>query len=492
MEKKFLTFALSPEQMKYKKILSKDFLELDVWAISDIDPNRNRTHFTLASMQEALPTFKNKPILGYFERGDFVEHNGRNERDRELEKIYWNNDNGERILGFIRESDTVEIVQKDDGLNWIHFTCVLCVRYCYKQAKRILLDRSKKVSVEVEITDSYIREDGIEEIRSFVLGGVTILGSKNGKPVLEGIPGAEATCMVYKLDDMALEGQKQVLCYAYQEMDKALAVNTKQTNKEERTVDDKQLEVHSAEEVPADEEGCCKNACDEGAEVNCNSSECDDVLCKNGADGEGCAEMSAEGEGACLAAGEPCATNAEPCQNSADDGKCCNMGEDCGCEGGEAPAEEDYKLKFTECEQKLAACEEKLAACEEKLAACEEKLTACGDYEELKAKLEKAECKLFEIHCGEMKQKAMSLMASETISEEDRRLIETKCSEGKYSSDEDMEKDIAFAIFKARPARVASGDNFAVDVVVPETNKKNVSAKSRKEKIADYAQGKKF
>ena len=86
----------------------------------------------------------------------------------------------------------------------------------------------------------------------------------------------------------------------------------------------------------------------------------------------------------------------------------------------------------------------------------------------------------------------MSLMASETISEEDRRLIETKCSEGKYSSDEDMEKDIAFAIFKARPARVASGDNFAVDVVVPETNKKNVSAKSRKEKIADYAQGKKF
>ena len=66
MEKKFLTFALSPEQMKYKKILSKDFLELDVWAISDIDPNRNRTHFTFASMQEALPTFKNKPILGYF------------------------------------------------------------------------------------------------------------------------------------------------------------------------------------------------------------------------------------------------------------------------------------------------------------------------------------------------------------------------------------------------------------------------------------------
>lgn len=45
-----LVFELSPRQLKYKSILDKEFLELEVYAISDINPNRNDTHFTLEAM----------------------------------------------------------------------------------------------------------------------------------------------------------------------------------------------------------------------------------------------------------------------------------------------------------------------------------------------------------------------------------------------------------------------------------------------------------
>ena len=46
MDKDVLKFDLSPNQLKYKDILNKEFIELEVWAISTINPNRNKSHFT--------------------------------------------------------------------------------------------------------------------------------------------------------------------------------------------------------------------------------------------------------------------------------------------------------------------------------------------------------------------------------------------------------------------------------------------------------------
>ena len=46
-----LRFDLSPNQMKFKNILNKEFIELEIWAISDINPNRNNSHFTLESIE---------------------------------------------------------------------------------------------------------------------------------------------------------------------------------------------------------------------------------------------------------------------------------------------------------------------------------------------------------------------------------------------------------------------------------------------------------
>lgn len=66
-EKNILQFDLSSKQIKYREILDRDFVELEVYAVSDIDPNRNGSHFTYESMKKAVEngSMKNKPIVGF-------------------------------------------------------------------------------------------------------------------------------------------------------------------------------------------------------------------------------------------------------------------------------------------------------------------------------------------------------------------------------------------------------------------------------------------
>ena len=216
-KKNILQFDLSPKQIKFKNILNKEFVEMEIWAVSDIDPNRNKSHFTLESMERVVAngSIKNKPIVGFFKENDFTTHEGVADYDIELQNEYWNTERGERILGWVRESDPVEIVEKD-GLHWIKYRCVLCVKYCYAQVKRLLKDRNKKVSVEITVHKSEKRPDGIVDLIDWDLNGTTILGSKNGKEVLEGIPGAHLS-ILEDLGGEAFAEQKKVLSFAYEQ-----------------------------------------------------------------------------------------------------------------------------------------------------------------------------------------------------------------------------------------------------------------------------------
>lgn len=67
---KILKFELNPESVKIKKILRKDFLEVELRAISTAYPNRNNSHFTRESLIKAIPTVYNKPLLGSFSVDD--------------------------------------------------------------------------------------------------------------------------------------------------------------------------------------------------------------------------------------------------------------------------------------------------------------------------------------------------------------------------------------------------------------------------------------
>ena len=206
MENKKMSFAVDASSVTLTDLLGHDFCELHMRAISSVNPNLNDTWFTPESMRKALPTFRNKPILGYFGSGDFEQHNGVQRKDDETGLSYWDTltGKGERILGVIRSEDKVEVVEDPNvsGLYWTQLSCALWTQYAYEQIKRLFSDAmerqkdgkgAKSISVEVDITDGEeIMEDGkkILKINSFVLDGITILGSQYGIPVTPAIQGA--------------------------------------------------------------------------------------------------------------------------------------------------------------------------------------------------------------------------------------------------------------------------------------------------------------
>ena len=211
-------FELDSNQIRIRDILNdKNFLEIEIYAISDANPNRNKSHFTLESMQKGLESFNDKPILGFFNKqGDFESHNGRVAYDPEEQVDYWDNSNGEQILGFIRQTDRKEIVEKN-GLHWICCTAMIYTQYNYKQVKKLLKDRKKKVSVEIAVLDSEM-VDGVEYIKEFDLKGITILGSRNGIQVKEGIEGAGLSILEV-FDAARFSGQKQTIIQAYSQLE---------------------------------------------------------------------------------------------------------------------------------------------------------------------------------------------------------------------------------------------------------------------------------
>ena len=218
--KKKLTFELSPEQLRIKTLLNKEFLAVDIMAISNIYPNRNKSYFTEDSMRNAIPTFYEKPILGSFSafKDDFGGHDNRLVSDEY--GVHEDHVGGryEVPLGLVRSKDRVELIEKD-GLKWISLSAALWVNYSYRQVKKLLKSKGKKVSVEVEVTKSHVDNDGIEVIDEFSLMGITILGSD----YTEAIPNANVSIPELEGTE-AYQMRKKSLTFAYQELDKSLGI----------------------------------------------------------------------------------------------------------------------------------------------------------------------------------------------------------------------------------------------------------------------------
>ena len=586
-DKNILQFDLSPKQIKFKDILSKEFVELEIWAISDIDPNRNNSHFTYESLKRAVEngSMKNKPIVGFFENNNFTTHEGRADYDLELDKEFWNTERGERILGWIRESDPVELVEKD-GLLWVRFRCILCTTYCYAQVKRLLKDRRKKVSVEITVHKSDMREDGVLDILDFTLNGTTILGSKNGKEVLEGIPGAHLS-ILENLDTDALMAQKTALSFAYEKAfgaDEDKSGDTAEMQPPEQKSEGKEeIKMENENAVVGTEvvEGFAKDDIGTKSALEVDKSKdamsekpwgevdkaelrkrviaaenfksiADDVfldLREGWEDGiEGALKypvMCIEGEKLVYNRGGLASAKAYAEKNGdkkvteklekiykhleLEDGDMekeaaehcefcedydCKVEEDAPCEcpddngelemgGCENPekqdcgkpekledehpcddcGEDDHKDDEDEddCDEmcKLSKrCAELEAKCaeycgtitkmsedfESKTSEYEAEIAKYSDYAEIKERMEKAEAKLYEQFCLELKTYAESIMANERIEKSDRDVIIEKCVSGKYSTKEEIFAEVAVAAFKTR---TPTGERFSSAFEVP-------------------------
>lgn len=455
-----LSFALNPNQLAIRNILSnKSFIEIEIYAISNEDPNRNQSCFKLESMKEGIHTFTDKPILGFFNISeDFEQHNGKVAYDPELGMEYWDNSKGEQILGFIREKDQKEIVEKD-GLSWIRCTAMICTRYNFKQVKRLLKDRKKKVSVEVEILDSYI-ENGIQYITKFELLGITILGSKGGVPVKEGIPGAQLSVLDL-MEKEPLNYQKQALAFAYAELNKE--EDDKLANMTDDVENEKAENVNSEESTSTEESTVVNFA----ASDETNAEEGEDKKDEEG--GEGHQQNNAAENNS-----DDSDKDEEDKKDGEDDDDEDDKDDD---EDGDDDDKKDFKaqcdelvMKCQEYEKKCADYEARCAEYEATIAKCNEDLSRCSDYDEVKK-----ECDSFRAELEALKQQEKDRVRAEQeahlsklsqhmgLSEEDVKGVHEKCAQYAFASLEEIDKEVAYIAWKKNFSE-GSQDHFAVNI----------------------------
>ena len=472
-----MVFSLEADRIKLKKILGGNFLQLEMKAISEGE-NRNHSSFSLEAMRDALPSFRNKPILGYFntKEQDFESHNGAWKRDSETDTPYWDTTmpNGERILGLIRESDSVFIEPDNKGKNWIILTCALWVQYALPQIKRLLKDKKKKVSVEIDIQE-YEDRDGIRYINKFELLGITILGSKNGKPVTEGIEGASASVLDI-IDNEVFNRQKTALCFAYKELD-GDAAEVEKSNKEDSEQLDNELTLQEEAQVVDFSEGeVVQEDCPitpEQEDTQCQDCHMDDDKDddhdddQDGDDSDD-DEVSDNPEPAyskCV----PGEEGTEPAYSEEPEGK-----------GEPAPnPEEELLMKCNELEAKNCELMKRIEELECKMAEQEEACSKYFDYDEIKEQLAKANQALFAIDCEKRVAEAHELLDDENVSKEQCDAIFDKCARGEYASSDALRAEVALAVFNAnKGSKTHKKETFTTPIAKPVEIKseKNMSA----------------
>lgn len=210
-------FIFSIRKFDIQQTDNPDFFKLGIYAISD-GVNRNDSEFTLESMKEALSSFKDKPVLAYYNpKTDNVEaHNTDYKYDFFTDDIVedYTGSDCERPIGLISQNDIVEIRQYGNK-NWIYFTCAIWAKYNAPIVELLQQKKRIKVSVEVSITQ-YQTVNDIEIIDAFIFDGVTLLGNQRGTtvPVEEGIEGANASVLNFTKSDK-FNQFKTALNFAY-------------------------------------------------------------------------------------------------------------------------------------------------------------------------------------------------------------------------------------------------------------------------------------
>lgn len=518
MESKRLSFALDGDQIDFKSYSKKDFLELSMKAISDANPNRNGSWFTKESIIKAKEsgTCKNKPVLGYFENDDFVSHNGTWRKDSETGVDYWDTlgQKGERILGVIREQDTVEVCEDKNGQTWLCFSCALWVQYGFKQVKRLLKDAqktkksggsAKNISVEVDITDYEELGNGTIKINEFNLVGVTILGSRNGAKVEPGIEGADLS-VVDMMGKDVYDRQMQGLRLAYEKLstaDKKEVFDNMDQNEilesNETPVLDQASEVveNTAEDVNSEkknfEEDVCPECeqqpcvCEEAQEksseeedhqpCNCECDGCDDKDDIDDDDDDDKIEDKSEGEFEETEEG----SEDKDCVKEKESGNSCNL------EAESEPEKVEEENKQNECYAEY----EKIKGQFEELTAKYEQLSKELDekrasFEALSQENESLREKVSVFEHKEFLENASALLATACeLTEEQSKEFYEKCDSKEITSLEELKTKVAIVTFDntAKPVSETKNVSFNADVVIPtmaSTNKDDKKKSSNK------------
>lgn len=193
--------------------------------------NENSSRISDEVMNNALPTFSNKPILGYIYKDDNGEYNFAG-HERHVEK----NESGEKeivydeqIIGLIPESCNAQIVyDKDKKKNYTEVDGYLWP--VYSHAVDILerkADENETVNCSVELdlrSFSFNAKTHMITIEDFVFNGVTILGydKDTGEKIEPGMDGANIKLSDFSKDNNSLVEQINKLAETVNQFSKEL------------------------------------------------------------------------------------------------------------------------------------------------------------------------------------------------------------------------------------------------------------------------------
>lgn len=201
--------------------------------------NLNQSRISKEAMEDALPSFRNRPILGYIWRDEdgnpqFDSHNTHQEEDGTI--VY-----DEQPIGHIRENSDIHLEYDEDNDKYR----VIADGYIYNDytdAVEILKRETQcDVSVELSVLDlSYSAEERVLDINKFVFTGVTILGKDEdtGNKVNPGMEGSNITTFEVTIDASQLSTG-------------VININENQGKEGDATVDDVNMNAQTTEEGSA-------------------------------------------------------------------------------------------------------------------------------------------------------------------------------------------------------------------------------------------------
>lgn len=225
--------------------------------------NANDSFVSLESIQEALPSFKNRPILAYIHQKDdgewdFEGHNMSLEKneDGETEIVYQ-----ERQIGSITEDEP--FFEEDDDKTYVCVYGVIPTEY--SRAADILQRKGwTKNSAELSIQElEYDRDHKCLNLKKWTLSATTLLGAyDDGTEVQEGMKGSRAEIVDFNFnnnDDVVIKEGGETSVNKFQELLEQYGVKPEDIKFEYDGLSDEELEAKFAEAFtdaePAEEAG---------------------------------------------------------------------------------------------------------------------------------------------------------------------------------------------------------------------------------------------
>ena len=219
--------------------------------------NVNKCFISEDSMNAALPTLINKPILGYIYKDDEGEFQF---RDHAMHKENGEIVYDEEIIGFLPESCNPHIkYDEEKKKNFVEVDGYIVEKYT-KAADILRREEKCQVSVEMAVNEmSYDAHTRILNITDFIFTGVTILGRfEDGTEVQAGMAGSNITIRDSEISFAEQQAKLEELARQVAEIQNSLSINNSEKGGTESPMKIDELLAKynkTAEDVTFDTEG---------------------------------------------------------------------------------------------------------------------------------------------------------------------------------------------------------------------------------------------